>query len=97
VPDFAARVAQALGVPFYGVIRKTCETNPQKEMENSVHQCRNLDGVFAVDRASVLAGPVLLVDDVVDSGWTLSVAAALLRAAGSGEVFPFALASASPE
>lgn len=97
VPRFAASLAQALGVPYSAAIRKTRETQPQKNMENSVHQCRNLDGVFAVDRTAVLAGPVLLVDDVVDSGWTLSVAATLLREAGSGPVFPFALASASPE
>ncbi len=97
VPAFAVRLAQALGVPFSAAIRKTRETNLQKEMENSVHQCRNLDGVFSVDSASVLAGPVLLVDDVVDSGWTLSIAATLLREAGSDAVFPFALASASPE
>jgi ATP-dependent DNA helicase RecQ len=36
---------------------------------------------------------VLLVDDVVDSGWTLTVLAALLRQAGSGPVLPLALAS----
>jgi ATP-dependent DNA helicase RecQ len=39
--------------------------------------------------------PVLLVDDVVDSGWTLTVAALLLREHGSGPVYPFALARAS--
>src|SRR5205807_2412156 len=39
--------------------------------------------------------PVLLVDDVVDSGWTLTLSAILLRAHGSGPVFPFALAKAS--
>jgi ATP-dependent DNA helicase RecQ len=37
----------------------------------------------------------LLVDDIVDSGWTLTVIAALLQQAGSGEVFPVALASSS--
>ncbi|HEY5914725.1 MAG TPA: RecQ family ATP-dependent DNA helicase [Verrucomicrobiae bacterium] len=41
-------------------------------------------------------GPVLLVDDMVDSGWTLTLAAALLRLHGSGPVYPFALAKASP-
>jgi ATP-dependent DNA helicase RecQ len=39
--------------------------------------------------------PVLLLDDVVDSGWTLTMAAVLLRQYGSGPVFPFALAKAS--
>lgn len=36
--------------------------------------------------------PVLLVDDIVDSGWTFAVAAWLLRKRGSGEVWPLALA-----
>lgn len=38
-------------------------------------------------------GPVLLVDDVTDTGWTLTIAARLLRAAGAPQVLPFALAS----
>jgi ATP-dependent DNA helicase RecQ len=44
------------------------------------------------DRLSQLGGPVLLVDDVVDSGWTMTVAARLLRQAGAAAVLPFALA-----
>ena len=40
--------------------------------------------------------PVLLVDDIVDSGWTMTIIAALLRQAGSGPVWPLALASAKP-
>jgi ATP-dependent DNA helicase RecQ len=43
----------------------------------------------------VLPGPVLLVDDLVDTRWTLTVAGSLLRTHGSGEVHPFALAVAS--
>jgi len=42
------------------------------------------------------SSPVLLVDDMIDSGWTLTVAAVLLRRHGSGPVYPFALAKASP-
>jgi ATP-dependent DNA helicase RecQ len=37
--------------------------------------------------------PVLLVDDLVDSRWTMSVAGRTLRLAGAAEVLPFALAS----
>ncbi|CAM5724292.1 hypothetical protein SVIOM342S_03168 [Streptomyces violaceorubidus] len=37
-------------------------------------------------------GPVLLVDDYSDSGWTLAVGARLLRQAGAGEVLPLVLA-----
>ena len=40
-----------------------------------------------------LTGPVLLVDDLVDSRWTMTVAGALVRTAGAPAVLPFALAS----
>jgi len=40
----------------------------------------------------VPTGPVFLVDDMVDSRWTITVATFLLRSNGSGEVFPLALA-----
>ena len=42
-----------------------------------------------------LDGPVLLVDDLVDSRWTLTVAGRLLRQAGAPAVLPFALAAAA--
>ena len=61
---------------------------------NRFHQCRNLDGVFVINQP-IPNTPVLLVDDVVDSGWTLTVLAALLQQANSGVVFPLALASSS--
>jgi ATP-dependent DNA helicase RecQ len=46
-------------------------------------------------RLTGLAGPVLLVDDLVDSRWTVTVAGALLRSAGAPGVLPFALAAAA--
>ncbi|MDW8290093.1 MAG: RecQ family ATP-dependent DNA helicase [Armatimonadota bacterium] len=92
VPNFAQRLAQRLGIPFVACVRKVRETHPQKEMQNSFHQVSNLDGAFEVDPWSGISQPVFLVDDVVDSGWTLTVIAVLLRRAGSGPVFPIALA-----
>ena len=61
-------------------------------MANSTQQARNIDGSLAITAQPLPAGPVLLVDDMVDSRWTLTVAAWLLRSHGSGEVFPLALA-----
>ncbi len=95
VPDFAERLATALGLPFAPVVIKVKRNAPQKEQQNAAHQCRNLDGVFAV-QGDLPDGPVLLVDDVVDSGWTLTVVAALLRRAGCGPVRPLALATSNP-
>ena len=65
-----------------------------KHMENTEFRCRNLNGVFQVD-ADIPDGPVLLVDDAVDSRWTFTVISALLLRAGSGPVFPFAIMSTS--
>ena len=94
VPDFARRLADKLKLPFYDVIQKVRDCPPQKQQENTFHQCRNLDGAFKVV-GSVSASPVLLVDDIVDSRWTMTVLAALLRLSGSGLVYPVGLASAS--
>ena len=93
VPEFAARLAAALGVPFRAVISKSRETEPQKNMENRYHQCNNLDGAFTVQPEAGTNEAVLLVDDVVDSAWTLTLAAVLLRQAGTAAVYPFALAT----
>jgi len=60
-------------------------------MANSTQQARNIDGSLALNDHPVPKGPVLLVDDMVDSRWTLTVSAWLLRQAGSGEVWPMAL------
>ena len=92
VPDFARRLAFALNLPFNPLLEKTDDRPAQKQMENSSQQARNVDGSLRVS-ANVPAGPVLLVDDMVDSGWTLTVAAYLLLAGGSGPVYPIALAS----
>ena len=93
VPDFAARLAAALGVPFRAVIEKSRETGPQKNMENRFHQCHNLDGAFTIRPEAGTDEAVLLIDDVVDSAWTLTLAAALLRQTGTAAVYPFALAA----
>ena len=93
VANFAASLAVALNLPLFPVIRKCRSNEPQKRMQNTIHRCRNLDGVFEVDH-SIPKGPVVLVDDVVDSRWTFAVVSALLIRSGSGDVFPFAVASA---
>ncbi|MDE2888274.1 MAG: RecQ family ATP-dependent DNA helicase [Gemmatimonadota bacterium] len=92
VPDYAKRLAAALGLTFDPIVAKVKNNDPQKLQQNRFHQCTNLDGAFAIGRP-VPDGPVLLVDDVVDSGWTLTAIAALLRQTGSGPVWPLALAT----
>jgi ATP-dependent DNA helicase RecQ len=97
VADFARRLAQALQLPFHAALVKIRDTPEQKEMQNSPKQEANVRGSFGVDAGAVRPGPVLLVDDVVDSRWTMTVAAAVLREHGAGEVWPMALALAGSD
>jgi ATP-dependent DNA helicase RecQ len=94
VPDFAKRLAAAMNLPFHVVLAKTEARPEQKTMANSAQQARNVDGALALAGQPVPRGPVLLVDDMVDSRWTFTVCAWLLRTGGSGEVWPVALAEA---
>jgi len=91
VPNFAKRLAAALGLPFHTVLEKTNDRPEQKTMANSIQQAHNIDGSLALIGKPVPNGPVLLIDDMVDSRWTLAVSAWLLRKSGSGEVWPMAL------
>jgi ATP-dependent DNA helicase RecQ len=96
VPDFARRLAARIGIPFVPCLKKVRQNEQQKRMQNSFQQAKNLDGVFKVDSTDMPVGPVLLVDDMVDSRWTFTVATALLRQAGCPAALPLALALNSP-
>jgi len=94
VPEFARQLAERLGLQCFDVVKKIKSNHPQKSRENASHRCKNLDGIFKI-ADGIPDGPVLLVDDAVDSGWTFAVISALLRQAKSGPVLPFAVMSTS--
>lgn len=91
--DFANRLAAELGIPAIESVQKT-RSHQQKDMENSTTQYRNASESYEVFAA--MPGRCLLLDDIVDSGWTLTAIGTMLRRSGSGPVVPFALASARP-
>ena len=93
VPDFAERLAAALGLPFAPVLERSGDGPPQREMANSAQQVANVRGQFAV-RGELPAGACLLVDDVRFSGWTLAMLAGQLRRRGAAAVYPLALSTA---
>jgi len=96
VRSFSKRLAKKLRLPFYEVLHATGQSEPQKLQQNSFHQCNNLDGAFKVS-GRVPPEPVFLIDDIVDSGWTFTIAAALLGKEGCEEVYPVALTSTANE
>jgi ATP-dependent DNA helicase RecQ len=94
VPGLAARIGEKLSLPYLPVLQRSRETLEQKTMQNSSMQAHNVLGSLMVE-ASIPEGPVLLVDDIIDSGWTLTMAGYLLRQKGCCQVYPFTLARAT--
>lgn len=94
--DFAARLAVKLGLPFLPALVCADVRPEQKTLNNSSMQALNAKKMLGIQRDRVQAGPVLLVDDMIDSGWMLTLAGWLLRSNGSGIVYPFVLARSSP-
>jgi ATP-dependent DNA helicase RecQ len=65
---------------------------------NSAYRVAALVGSWEPPDAAAIAavdGPVLLVDDRSDTGWTLTMASRAVREAGAPAVLPFALAATS--
>ncbi len=93
VSSFARRLARQLGLPFVEAIEKVRTTAEQKDQQNSHYRLENLRRAFVVNVPDPQRRrDVLLVDDMVDSRWTLTYLAALLRQHGVGRVYPVVLA-----
>ncbi|MEV0392123.1 RecQ family ATP-dependent DNA helicase [Polymorphospora rubra] len=101
VGSLAERVASVGRLPLLGTVTATGAGAPAGAAArgNSAQRVRGLHDAFAVPDGLAgaldgLAGPVLLVDDLVDSGWTMTMVGRLLRQAGAPAVLPLALAVA---
>ncbi|MEN3299134.1 DEAD/DEAH box helicase [Pseudonocardia sp.] len=91
----AGRIAEIGRLPLLGTLPPAGERPGAHE--NSAQRLAAVWHGFdtsALPDLSGVGGPVLLVDDVVDSGWTMTVAARALRKAGAPAVLPLALAQA---
>ncbi|WP_158880763.1 RecQ family ATP-dependent DNA helicase [Amycolatopsis anabasis] len=95
VRGFAERIAAIGRLRFLGML--DVRGGPPRQA-NSAQRVADLWRRLALSEevaAAVAAadGPILLVDDLVDTGWTMTLAARLLFQAGASSVLPFALAS----
>jgi ATP-dependent DNA helicase RecQ len=91
---FAERLAIRIGISFKPILVRISEAPPQKTMQNSTMQAKNVFNTIRIS-GDVPNKPVLLLDDILDSGWTLTMAGWLLRTRGCGPVHPFTLAQAT--
>ena len=91
----AAEVAKRLELPLLPILKKRYETKPQKGLDRA-HRSGNLLGVFDVTDA-VNGQTLLLVDDVLTTGATLSECAKMLKLAGADRVIATAIAVSAPK
>jgi len=89
IADFAVKLADQLGLEYVDAVERISDNDHQEEMHNSFQQAINVLDAFAI--SDIRPGPVLLVDDFIDTNWTMSVIGNLLLQQGAGEVIPFAL------
>ncbi|MGW6055895.1 RecQ family ATP-dependent DNA helicase [Streptomyces sp. NPDC055189] len=98
IQTLGARIAEVGRLPLLGSIEYAAGADTAHvPRSNSAQRLRALDGALTVPPEVAAAlqeagGPVLLVDDLTDSGWTLAVAARMLRRAGAKGVLPLVLA-----
>ncbi|MGI8754284.1 MAG: RecQ family ATP-dependent DNA helicase [Acidimicrobiales bacterium] len=95
VEGVATRLSEIGGMELVDAVRRTrADAPPQGRMDNSTTQAANVLDAFTfgrTDGAGLPVGPGLVIDDTWRSGWTMTVVAEGLRAAGSGLVLPFVL------
>ncbi len=94
VKDFTQRLADKTGLIFTDLLEKS-EAPQQKTMETGMYQYRNAENSFSVKEDVSVPEKIILVDDVVDSRWTLTVCGIKLMLKGCRDVYPFALATSS--
>jgi ATP-dependent DNA helicase RecQ len=93
VDSLGARLAEVGRLPLLGTLDLLRDVPPGAGRSNSAQRLQAVRGTFGVPPDLPLDGrPLLLVDDVADTGWTLTEATRVLREAGAGPVLPLVLA-----
>ncbi|MGH3291517.1 MAG: RecQ family ATP-dependent DNA helicase [Trebonia sp.] len=98
IGSLGQRIASIGRLTYLGALGYATADGPGPRRHNSAQRLASLWDALVVPedlRAALKAsdGPVLLVDDQIDTGWTMTVAAALLRDADAPAVLPLALAA----
>lgn len=97
VKIFTEKLSKRLDLRFVELIKKT-DAPQQKSMENSAFQCKNAKNSFLISEDCIIEDSnILLIDDMVDSRWTITVCGDLLLGHGAKSVIPFCLADTSEE
>lgn len=89
----AEEIATKTGLPCQQLLQKVKNNSAQSLTRDAKQRRENVAGVYALDDGADVSGlRILLVDDVVTTGATMSEAARILRKAGAKSVFGVTLA-----
>ncbi|MDO3634283.1 RecQ family ATP-dependent DNA helicase [Mycolicibacterium arseniciresistens] len=94
IGSLAGRLAELGRLANLGTLRYRPDRRPVSAA-NSAYRVAALDDSWETPDLSTVGGPVLLVDDLTDTGWTLTMAARVVRDGGAPAVLPFAMAAVS--
>lgn len=97
IGSLGKRIAAIGRLPYLGSLEYKSFPRTDSGFHNSAQRLASVWDVFAIPEPlrqalSAQEGPVLAIDDRVDSGWTMTVAAKVLREAGAPAVLPLVLA-----
>ena len=97
ITSLGQRIAQVGRLPYLGSLGYASPDGPGPRRHNSAQRLRSLWHALTVpddlhEALRLLTGPLLLIDDRIETGWTMTVAAKQLREAGALAVLPLALA-----
>ena len=91
--EIAEELSRRSGIPLLDAVTKTRETGAQKELGRTERE-KNLEGTFHVsDRKGVKNKRLLIIDDTLTTGATVSEMASVLKRAGAKEVCALTLTS----
>lgn len=90
----ARSAGQELNTPAIAVLKKIKHTKPQSRLPDYAQRKANVMGVFSVPDPALIAGKrILLLDDIITTGATVSECARVLLTAGAKEVSCAAVAA----
>ena len=94
----ARKIAAELQLPILAALQKHAERNPQSQLKDAALRQANASGAFSVRPGAEVSGKtLLLIDDIVTTGATLSECCRMLRQAGAERIYCAAFASPRKE
>ncbi len=93
----ANTISEILGLTCLPLLKKTRKNKPQHKLRSDKRE-KNVRGVFrCVDKKAVNGKKVLIIDDIVTTGYTLAECARVLSVSGASKIYAMTFAITLPK